>query len=224
MSVDIKAVDPAIVGAKTEAKEVRPRQVPVRAQAAFPLSTRLVNKNEDNTFDPAVDFTSTVVVQCADGKFSSLPRAVAAIAPLDLSGQAEEPVVFPFSSGVLASIVHWCEKYGKGGSSESKFTLPVLHTDFTTLLVSEWDKNFYSAVVNRHDGSDVFLGSINAAEKLGMNGLLDFLVVALGCAIRGKSDAEILSVLQQKAIPDEEIAKVGETYKWFAAATAPKSI
>ena len=222
MSVDIKTVDPAIV--KAESKDSRPRQVPVRAQAAFPLSTRQVNKNEDGTYDQAINFETTVVVQTSDGKYSSLPRTVAALTPLDLTGPQEEAVVFPFSSGVLASIVHWCEKYGKTGVAESKFTLPVLHTDFTTLLVSDWEKNYYSVVVNRHDSSDVFLGTVNAAEKYGLIGLLDFLVVALGCAIRGKSDAEILAVLQQKSIPDEELAKVQETYKWFGAATTPKSL
>jgi hypothetical protein len=223
MSVDIKTVDPAIVKAESKV-EARPRQVPLRTLAAFPLSTRQVNKNEDGTFDQAIDFSVTAVFQCSDGKFSSLSRAIAAITPLDLSGPQEEAIVVPFSSGVLGSIVHWCEKYGKTGAAESKFSLPVLHTDFTTLLASDWEKNFYTSVVNRHDGSDVFLGTISAAEKFGMTGLVDFLVVALGCAIRGKSDAEILAVLQQKSDPEEETAKINETYKWFAAATTPKSL
>jgi hypothetical protein len=218
-------VDPAI---KPDLKEVRPRPMmpPLRVLPSFPLSTQKVTKNEStDAFEPAVDFTTTVVVQCADGKFATVPRAAAATTPLDLSSNAQDaPVPFPFSFGVLGSIVHWCEKYGKNGSCESKFALPVLHTDFNVLLSSEWEKNFFNVVINRHDGSDVFFGSMNAAEKFGMNGLLDFLVVALGCSIRGKSDTEILTVLQQKPIPDEEIGKIGESYKWFAEATAPKSL
>jgi len=232
---DLTKVDTAVLKAekgrtpafdsKGDKAERRPASSAPKPAPTFPVSTRSVNKNEAGGFDN-VNADTELVVQCSDGKYGAIDRSVAAKAPF-LGATATGSVDFPFSFDVLASLVFWCEKYGAQGVSESKpnFTNPVLHTDtgFNSILASDWEKYYYNSILNRHDSSDVFLGSINAAEKFGLAGLLDFLIVAFSCTIRGASDSDILSALHQSTpITDDEIANIKTVYPWYPAAVQAK--
>jgi hypothetical protein len=216
MPVDIKTVDPAIVKAESKQDRVRPKpQGPV-----FTSFVQTITK-VDESFSPSVNGESHVVFHTSDDKFVSVARAVASKAPVKIEGDVIE---FPYTSEALMTIVHWCEKHGLNGAAETKFTLPVAHPDINTLLTSEWEKSFNAHVLSRHDGSDVLASSLIAAEGLGLSGLVDFLIVALGCAIRGKSDHDILAALHEsKSVEDEEIEAAKKKYTWLESATTAKN-
>lgn len=212
MPVDIKSVDPAIVKAESKQERIRPKvEIPV-----FNFLVHTVKKTDDG-FSPSVG-EDVIVVHTSDDKYCTVLRAVASKTPLQIVDGVSE---FPFSAEALTTIVHWCDKNGIDGKGDTSFSLPVTHTDFAILLTSDWEKQFFANVVARHDGVDVYVSSINAAERYHVAGLLDFLIVALGCAIRGKSDTDILSVLHENAsVTDEEVAAAKTQYPWFAAVTA----
>lgn len=215
MPVDLKAVDPAVV--KAESKQERPR--PKVLHPTFTFLTSPITKTE-NGFTPEVNAES-LAVHTSDNKYFSVPRSI--LTKMPIKAIDTDVVEFAFSGEALTTVAHWCEKFGASGSSGTQFALPITHTDFTILLTSDWEKSFFSNVLSRHDGSDVFIPSINAAEALGLTGLLDFLIAALSCSIRGKSDSEILTVLHSSQPVDEaEIAVAKKQYSWFADATAPK--
>ena len=214
MSQDLANVDPAVLASKTEKPMAKPMRAAVK-QPTFPLSTRFVALDEETkTYTPSVNFETHALVKCSD-KTACVPRdslAKTSVKALD----GEEAAEFAFPGDVLASVVHWCEKYEKDGKSDSTFPKPTTHTDFTILLSNDWEKNYYTRVLLQHDSSEVMFGTINAAEKFGMEGLLDFCVVALGCTIRGKSDQDIMTTLHQTtAFTAEELAAAGNKYSWL---------
>jgi hypothetical protein len=216
MPVDIKAVDPAIV--KVESKQDRARPKP--QGPVFVSFVQIVTKTDDG-FVPAVSADSHVVYHTTDDKYASVARTVASKTPLSTTTDVVE---FPYTAEALVTLVHWCEKYGAQGVSETQFALPVTHTDLNVLLTSEWEKSFNNNILSRHDGADVLASSIIAAEGLKVKGLLDFLIVALGCAIRGKSDHDILATLHDsKPVEDDEISAAKKKYMWLEGVTTPKS-
>ena len=218
---DLQNVDPAVVAMKAEKPPAKTLRVPVK-QPTFPLSTRFVAFDEESkTYTPTVNFETNAIVKCTD-KYASVPRDSLKNTPVDAK-EGEEIAEFPFPGEVFASIVHWCEKYGKDGKCESTFPQPVTHTDFTILLANDWEKNYYSRVLLQHDSSEVLFGTINAAEKFAMDGLLEFCIVGLSCTIRGKSDQDIMSTMHQsKDFTTEELASVDSKYTWFNEITKPQ--
>lgn len=215
MPVDIKSVDPAIV--KVESKQDRARPKP--QGPVFTSLVQIVSKTDDG-FAPAVSNDSHVVFHTSDDKFASVSRVIASKSPIAIGSDVVE---FPYTAEALATVIHWCEKNGTG-AGETTFAFPVTHTDLGMLLTTEWEKSFNSHVLSRHDGADVLASSIIAAEGLKLKGLLDFLIVALGCAIRGKSDHDILASLHDsKLVEDDEIAAAKKKYVWLEGATTPKS-
>ncbi|CUG94269.1 Hypothetical protein, putative [Bodo saltans] len=216
MPVDIKSVDPAIV--KVESKQDRARPKP--QGPVFVSFVQIVSKTEEG-FNPAVTNDTHIVFHTSDDKYASVARGVASKTPLSAAGDVVE---FPYTAEALVTIVHWCEKFGTQGSSETQFALPVTHTDLNVLLTSEWEKSFNNNILSRHDGADILASSIIAAEGLKLNGLLDFLIVALGCSIRGKSDHDILATLHDsKTVEDDEISAAKKKYVWLEGVTTPKT-
>jgi len=221
---DIAAVDPAIVKA-SESKGANAAAAPKKAYTPPPLvlATRTVLKHEDGSFNPPVNAEEEIIFATSDGRFAVVEKKVLATTPF--ASSSTEPVAFAYPVEVLTALVHWCQQYGVSGKAVSAFPSPVVtHTDFTLLLTVEWEKTFFQQLVARHDASETFLGLINAAEKFRMEGLLNFLCVALGCAIRGKSDEEALMTLHEfKAVSDDEIAAASKAYPWLDATKKAKA-
>eukprot|EP00331_Platyophrya_macrostoma_P021265 CAMPEP_0176446258 /NCGR_PEP_ID=MMETSP0127-20121128/24209_1 /TAXON_ID=938130 /ORGANISM="Platyophrya macrostoma, Strain WH" /LENGTH=178 /DNA_ID=CAMNT_0017832239 /DNA_START=45 /DNA_END=577 /DNA_ORIENTATION=- len=178
MPVDIKSVDPAIVkaGQAGQGSEIKRTKI---LPPPFQFLLQSLQKTEDGFSLPVSE--DSVVIHTADDKYFSVNRAVLAKSPIKISSEVTE---IPFSQEALAVIVHWCEKHGVDGKSESTFVLPVTHTDFNLILQSDWEKQFNTNILSRPDFSDVYIPSINAADSLGLTNLVDFLIVGLGCAIR----------------------------------------
>lgn len=224
MPADLTAVDPAIVKmseskAPAQARQARPAPPPLV------LATTIVTKTgEEGAFVPAVNLTEQQVFATSDGRFAAVSKAAVAKAPFLGAASEAEPTPFPYSAEVLTALVHWVQQRGVTGKTTAVFPTPVItHTDFTLLLTDDWEKTFYNQLVARHDAPETFLGLINAAEKYQVEGLLTFLVVALGCAVRGKSDEEVLATLHEfKAVTNEELAAASKTYGWLEGAKKAK--
>lgn len=217
MPVDIKSVDPAIVkaGQAGQGSEIKRAKV---QPPAFQYLLQAVQKTEEGFSTSAG--ADSAVIHTTDDKYFIVSRAVLAKTPIQV---AEEVTEVPFAQEALAVIVHWCEKHGADGKAESTFASPVTHTDFSLILQSEWEKQFNTNILNRSDFVDVYIPSINAADALGLSHLVDFLVVALGCAIRGKGDTDILTVLHEtNPVTDAELEAVASKHSWFASTVAAK--
>ena len=209
---DLKLVDSAVVVASKH----QPKKVPI----SFPVSTQIVQFNEEtNSTIPPVNREVTSLFKCTDKKYAAVPHS--ALQKTKIAG-VDDLTVFPFSSEVLVAVVHWCEKYGTEGSAESRFAHPVTHLEFESMLSTEWDKQFFERHLQRHDTTEVLIGVTNVAEKYSILGLLNFCVVAIGCAVRSATEEEILTLLHQStSITAEEVSELPATYPWLKALTAP---
>lgn len=221
---NLKDIDPAVVdaGAK-KPKTMRPPVAQgVKQAPSFPPTASVVEATDDGDylgFNPSTH----AVVKTSDGKFVAIPRT-AKVPGLTIK-DGKETVEFPFGSETLIAVNHWVEKYGQNGEAAEKFPAVITHTDFHTLLHSEWDKYFFDEVLQNHHGdTDALLGAINFAEKNKMEGLLSFCIAGLSCIIRGKGDVEVLHAFHQpegvKDAVDE--SAINAAYPWIKAAIAPK--
>lgn len=216
---DLKEVDPAVISTRV----ARPKA----SKPQFPLSAFEVVKVEEN-FSPKVNWADQLVVECPDEKYVCLPRASAAKLPTlgeqlaALPADAEAIAKFEYPANVLAAINHWVEKHGKDGKP-LVFQMPCTHTDFNVLITDDWQKNFFNEVLNREDSTETLIGTMNASEKFGMEGLCEFCLVGFSCLVRGKSEAHVLHALQQSTeVADTEIDQMKAMYPWFNEASAPQ--
>lgn len=150
-----------------------------------------------STTFPDVDFTTHIVVHtAADNEYIALPRASASNIPtLGSIPAAPEAATTPvvvnmlaLHSGALIAINEWIEKKGPNGVSTTVFANPVTHTEPAQLLNDEWEISFSKGLLR--DGESI-IGCINFAEKHGLKGLQQFAIVALSCALRGKTAHEM---------------------------------
>jgi hypothetical protein len=207
MSAAAIAADPAVVSAKpTAAKPAQAHREPPKPEK--PKSSALVtmvvkSPAGDNTY-PEVDFATHVVVHTAlDGEYVSVPRASARnipglVVPAE-GADPKAPVVIDVSSlhaPALIALNEWIEKKGTSGVSTAPFSNPVTHTEIAQLTADEWEKDFSKNLLK---SGEAILGCINFAEKNGMKGLHQFAIVALSCALRGKSEHEMALAMGHNA-------------------------
>lgn len=213
---DIRRIDPSV-------QEAKPRQAPpapIPSVLAQPLLTTIFNE-ETKEYLPPVNPELQIVVKTTDNIRVLVPKTTAAKLPFSVAAEGETE--FPFPAITLQALYQWAEKYGMKGVAGSPLpTGTNTFIDFTVLAHEEWDKQFYTKYLKKEDDAERFINVINAAEKYGAEGLLNFAVVALGCEIRGESDETCLKMFHQTGKPTaEETAAAAKAYPWYTALTRP---
>lgn len=233
----IKDLDPAIVSASQDGgraaaaaaaaaapKKPLPPPIPVTGMV---LATGAVG--EDGTAPPKliINHATHCAFSTGDGKFVGLPRATAGLVP-GITVPAEPEAIGQTTDGsaVLVAVHHWQEKYAaRGGvaaaTAPTKFARPVTHTEMSQ-LASEWEKDFHDRLL-MHEHETVF-GVIKFCEAHKLESLLDFAIVSLSCALRGKSEDEMMLAMCQhgEKFTPEELDAAAAKHAWFSAITAPQ--
>lgn len=227
MAVNLKDIDPAVV--QDKAKQPAPQPAPKKD---IPVSSFVVSSATNDEDDPIlkqnVDHGSMCFVSTIDSKVIAVPRAVAAkmpvVAPVlaDQAADDHSPIPIDTSANAAIAVAHWIEYTGSAsGKTETAMPDQVLYTDMNAFLLTDWEKDFDHRILTRD--SETLLRVTNFAERNGMSGLLDFCVVALSCAIRGKSNHEVMVALccDGEEMADEDIQAGTGAYPWIKDLTKP---
>jgi hypothetical protein len=231
MSVDPKTVDPAVVATQLQKTEgAKPAATPKPAPPMFPISAAIIQKNEEDEEAPfAVNWATHCVVATSDEKFVTVLRTSAAKLPVIAAAVAAQSAddhtvtETALSANAFVAINHWCEKVGAKGTVENAFVQPILYTEFTTMNLNDWEKDFYNRLLVA-EGPETLFAVISFAEKNDMAGLLDFCVVALSCMLRGKSNMEMMHAMGldcDDEFSEEELAAGVKNHAWFGDVTSP---
>ena len=230
MAVNPKDIDPAVVSSAADKPKQAPpapvpkKEIPISSKVLKPVQT----ENPDDAPKYETDVTANCLVGTLDSKVIAMPRSLAAKVPvvgIILAEQAADdltPIPIGTSAAAAVAIAHWVEHVGApNGKSESPLPEICVYTDMTSFLTTEWEKDFDLRLLQAE--SDTLLRVINFAEQNGMIGLLDFCVVALSCAIRGKSNHEMMVALcvDGEDMTNEEIEAGKATYPWINDITQP---
>lgn len=212
---DLANIDPAVKDAKAHTE--RPAPAVVLAQ---PLLTTTVDE-ETKQYTTPVNTDQQIVVKCSDNNRVIVPKTIATELPFAKAASGETD--FPFPVYTLQALAQWVQKYGAKGTAASHLPQgPNTFIDFTVIATEEWDKQFYLKYLKKEDDGERFIHLINAAEKYGLEGLLNFAIVAFGVELRGESDATALKMFHQTGKPTaEETAAAAKAYPWFEALTRP---
>ena len=220
MSAAAIAADPAVVSAKPT-KTAAPHDVappkPEKPKSSALPARHVRGETGENTF-PDVDFsTHVVVLTTMDGEYVSIPRASAKNIPglvvpdapaAPAEGEkAATPAVIEvpaLHASALIALNQWIEKKGVSGAPTTAFANPVTHTDVAQLTTDEFEKEFSKNLLK---SGEAIIGCINFAEKNNMKGLQQFAIVALSCALRGKTSHEMAVVMghNEEAFTDADI-------------------
>ena len=238
----------AATGSAKPHKQAPPAPKP---PATFPTTATLVQKKEapapatpaegeEAAAAPApasptfvVDWKKMMVIHCADDTYVAMPRAAALKLPATAKaaaavGDAEKPTEkIAFIGHALVAANHWAEHCGgPTGKATSPFPGKVAHTEFETLLQTEWERDFANRILAKGDGTETLFGTLQLAEKTGMPGLLEFCLIAVSCAVRGKTNHEMALALGCHDVDEfspEQLAAGKATYKWVDSVLTPKA-
>lgn len=206
MSAAAIAADPAIVSAKAQVqkKSTPAYELKVDKYKASATIAR-VWKGEGGAISfPDVDAVASIVVHTtADNEYVVLPRAAAKNIPglkvpdapaASTEDDAPKPQVSVVNvdglySSALIAINQWIEKKGVSGASTANFSNPITHTEVGQITPDEWERDFSKHLFK---SGEAIIGCINFGEKNNMKGLQQFATVALSCALRGKSEHEMV--------------------------------
>lgn len=204
------AADPAVISAKpvraTAEKKQPAYEVKVDKYKASATIPRVVKGDAGAISFPEVDgLTHIVVHTTVDNEYVAVPRASAKNIPTltvpaepaapTAEGEKAAPGIVDLDgvySGALVAINQWIEKKGVTGASVVAFSNPVTHTEIAQITTDEWEKDFSKHLLK---SGEAIIGCINFAEKNKMAGLQQFAIVALSCALRGKSDHEMVTAM-----------------------------
>jgi len=228
MAMNPKDIDPAIVTSAAD----KPK--PAAPKKEIPVTPKVVAaKQNEETPDAAPKYEYDQAAEClvatVDSKMISMPRTLAAKVPVvavilaDQPADDHSPIPIGTSASATIAIAHWVEHVGSA-SGKSETPMPegeIVYTDMTSFLHTEWEKDFDTRILTAE--SDTMLRVINFAEQNGMIGLLDYCVAALSCALRGKSNHEMMVAMcvDGEEMSAEEIAQGKEAYPWIADITKP---
>lgn len=225
MAVNLKDIDPAVVSSATDKPKQPPpapapkKDIPVSAKILKPVQT----DEEESEAAPKyeTDFAVNCMVSTADGKMVAIPRTLAAKVPVlgailgDQSADDHSPIPINTSASATVAIAHWVEHVGSAnGKAETPMPELCLYQDMTSFLATDWEKDFDTRLLQAE--SETLLRVVNFAEQNGMIGLLDFCVIALSCAIRGKSNHEMMAALcaDGEEMSTEDIEAGKAAYPW----------
>ena len=213
MSVDLASVDPAVVSTQAKA-------APKAAAPTFPPPTGVIIRDDPEALD-SFNAETHVAVKCTDDCVVFLPKESALNIPFIADQAKADPknVTVKFRGSVVVAINHWIEKKGVDGKPSVAFARPILHTDICMLLEDEWEKNFVRTVLLTTVENCTLV--LNAAEKTGLTQLQEFALVSLSCALRGKTEGELMHALGRiENFGDEDLEAVDRAYPWFKEVTA----
>merc|ERR1711964_132028 len=222
-----KDIDPAIVSSAAD----KPKQAPPKRE--IPVASKMLTpKVNEDAPDAApkyeYDTAANCLVATIDSKVIAMPRALAAKVPVvgvilaDQPADDHSPIPIGTSASAAIAIAHWVEHVGSpSGKSESVAPEEIVYTDMTSFLATDWEKDFDTRMLTAE--SDTLLRVINFAEQNGMIGLLDFCVAALSCALRGKSNHEMMVAMcvDGEEMSAEEIQAGKEAYPLINDITKP---
>lgn len=188
------------------------------------LDMRVVFMNSNGEFH--VNPNIHVVVCCSDHKCVEVPKNLVPACTFLVRDEGKPGMYrFDFPAVVLENLVHWTAQYGINGQATSALVKPCIYRDFDYVTTNSWDRTFYKHNLSSSMNEKYYLPTMNAAEKYGIQGLLDFMVVALGCRLRsGEDDSALLELLGLDAnahITQEDLDAVDTDYPWIAEATKP---
>eukprot|EP00672_Neobodo_designis_P024120 CAMPEP_0174849996 /NCGR_PEP_ID=MMETSP1114-20130205/18581_1 /TAXON_ID=312471 /ORGANISM="Neobodo designis, Strain CCAP 1951/1" /LENGTH=229 /DNA_ID=CAMNT_0016084417 /DNA_START=157 /DNA_END=846 /DNA_ORIENTATION=+ len=226
MAVNPKDIDPAIVSSAAD----KPKQAPPKRE--IPVSTKVLTAKASEEADAAPKFDCDMAANClvatTDSKVLAMPRALAAKVPVvgvilaDQPADDHSPIPIGTSANAAIAIAHWVEHVGSAsGKAESPVPEEIVYTDMTSFLLTDWEKDFDTRILTAE--SETLLHVINFAEQNGMIGLLDFCVAALSCALRGKSNHEMMVAMcvDGEEMSAEEIQAGKEAFPWINDITKP---
>lgn len=174
------------------------------------------------------DRATNIVVLCSDSKHVVVPKEWVEKCPfLTMPSSEEEIPEFEFPAQVLDSLVRWVAQYGIAGVAASPMARPCLYREFSFVLTDNWDKDYYKRLCNSLQQKH-YLTTMTGAEKFGMEGLLDFMCIGLGCRLRNAEESvithDIMGVDKDTTVTDEDLTKVSEDYAWFDEAIKPVDV
>jgi hypothetical protein len=213
----------------------------VKQLVAFPLSfnstntramseeatseTRVVLKGPNGEFKVNRDLY--IIVQCEDGKYLEVPKSQLKVCPFIKEAGGDEIPEFEYPATVLENLIRWAVHYGVDGHAASELTRPCIYRDFSYVVTEKWDNDFFNQRLCSPLHQKHYLLTMTAAEKFGMQGLLDFMCIGLGCKLRGKDDAsiihDVMGLDKDVEITDEELAGVSKEYSWFDDSIRPST-
>ena len=221
MAMNLKEIDPAVVSSATD----KPKQAPPAPapKKEIPVASKVIKNLEDeaDTAKIETDFAVNCLIASLDKKIVAMPRDLAAKVPVvsvllaDQAADDQSPIPIDTTASTIIAIAHWIEHVGSA-SAKSETPMPevVVYTDMSSFLHTEWEKDFDTRLLQAEH--DTLLRALNFAERNGMIGLMDFCVVAVSCAIRGKSNHEMMVALcvdgDEMAAEDLEAGKAA--YPW----------
>jgi hypothetical protein len=227
-TVNPKDIDPAIVSSAADKPKPAPpkREIPIASKVLVP---KVDEENPDAApkYD-ATDFAVNCLVSTIDSKLIEMPRALAVKVPVvsvllaDQAADDHTPIPVGTSASAAVAIAHWVEHVGSAsGKSETPMPEEILYVDMSSFLTTDWEKDFDTRLLTAE--SDTLLRVINFAEQNGMIGLIDYCVAALSCALRGKSNHEMMVAMcvDGEEMASEEIQAGKEAYPWIAEITKP---
>lgn len=187
------------------------------------IGTRVVLKGPNGNF--SVNHDVHIIVHCEDGKYLEVPKTQLKACPFIKDAEGDNLPEFDYPATVLENLIRWAVQYGVDGKAASELTRPCVYRDFSYVAKDKWDSEFYNQRLCSPLNHKHYLLTMTAAEQYGMQGLLDFMSIALGCKLRGKDNAsiihDVMGLDRDVEVTDADLADVSKEYAWFDDSVRP---
>lgn len=181
------------------------------------MDMRLVLKGPNGEFKADRDLY--VIVHCNDGKFLEVSKSYTKQCPFIGAAEGDDIPEFAYPAAVLEHLIRWAVHYGVGGQATSPMTRPCIYRDFSYVVTDKWDNEFFNQRLCSPLNQKHYLLTMTAAEEFGIQGLLDFMCIGLGCKLRGKDDNaimyDVMGLDKEVETTDEDLTEVSKDYPWF---------
>ncbi|GET85776.1 hypothetical protein, conserved [Leishmania tarentolae] len=180
------------------------------------MDIRLVLKGPNGEFK--VDRDLYTIVHCDDGKYIEVSKSYTKQCPFieDVNGEIPE---FGYPAAVLEHLIRWAVHYGVYGHAASELARPCIYRDFSYVVTDKWDNDFFNQRLCSPLNQKHYLLTMTAAERFGMQGLLEFMCIGLGCKLRSKDDSgiihDVMGLDKEMEVTSEDLAEVSNDYPWF---------
>ncbi|KAG5487604.1 hypothetical protein GH5_07957 [Leishmania sp. Ghana 2012 LV757] len=180
------------------------------------MDIRLVLKGPNGEFK--VDRDLYVIVHCDDGKYIEVSKNYTKQCPFIQEDQGDIPE-FGYPAAVLEHLIRWAVHYGVEGHAASELARPCIYRDFSYVVTEKWDNDFFNQRLCSPLNQKHYLLTMTAAEQFGMQGLLDFMCIGLGCKLRSKDDNgiihDVMGLDKETEVTTDDLAEVSKDYPWF---------
>ncbi|KPI83086.1 hypothetical protein ABL78_7886 [Leptomonas seymouri] len=187
------------------------------------LDIRVVLKGPNGEFKVDRDFY--IIVHCEDSKYIEVPRSQLKACPFIKEVEGDEIPEFEYPATVLEHLIRWSTHYGVEGKAASELTRPCIYRDFSYVVTEKWDNDYFNLRLCSPLHQKHYLLTMTAAEKFGMQGLLDFMCIGLGCKLRSKDKStvihDVMGLDKDAEVTDADLADVSKVYSWFDDSVRP---